>query len=164
MSVRLVVMGVSGCGKSTVGQMIADSLQLPFLDGDDFHPASNIEKMASGTALNDDDRQPWLEELASQLKNSKDGCVIACSALKRHYRDTLRSAGDVGFIYLHGDKPTLATRLNSRSATTEHFMSNSLLDSQLDTLEDPSSEAGVITLDIQQSPDALLKDALAQLS
>ena len=163
MSVRLVVMGVSGCGKSTVGQMIADSLQLPFLDGDDFHPASNIEKMASGTALNDDDRQPWLEELASQLQNSKDGCVIACSALKLRYREILRHAGDVGFIYLHGDKPTLAARLNSRSATTDHFMSDSLLDSQLNTLEDPSSEAGVITLDIQQSPDALLKDALAQL-
>ena len=77
MSVRLVVMGVSGCGKSTVGQMIADSLHLSFLDGDDFHPASNIEKMASGTALNDDDRQPWLEELAHQLQSHKDGCVIA---------------------------------------------------------------------------------------
>ena len=157
-------MGVSGCGKSTAGQMIANSLQLPFLDGDDFHPSSNIEKMASGTALNDDDRQPWLEELARQLKNSKDGCVIACSALKLRYRDTLRHAGDVCFIYLHGDKATLAARLNNRSATSAHFMSSSLLDSQLDTLEDPSSEAGVITLDIQQSPDALLKDVLAQLS
>ena len=120
--------------------------------------------MASGTALNDDDRQPWLEELAHQLKIHKGGCVIACSALKLRYRDSLRAAGGVRFIYLHGDKATLSVRLNNRSATSDHFMSSSLLDSQLDTLEDPSSEAGVITLDIQKSPDALLKDALAQLS
>jgi gluconokinase len=164
MPVRLVIMGVSGCGKSTVGQMIADSHHLPFLDGDDFHPASNIQKMASGTPLNDDDRQPWLEELARQLKNHEDGCVIACSALKLRYRDTLRLADGVRFIHLSGDKATLSARLNNRSSTTDHFMSDALLDSQLDTLEDPSAEAGVITLDIQQSPDALLKDALAQLS
>lgn len=164
MSIRLVIMGVSGCGKSTVGQMIADKLHLPFLDGDHFHPASNIKKMESGTALNDDDRQPWLEELASQLQSHKDGCVIACSALKRRYRDTLRMAGDVRFIHLHGDKTTLGARLNNRSATTDHFMSNTLLDSQLDTLEDPSSEAGVITLDIQQSTATLLKAVLVQLS
>lgn len=164
MSIRLVIMGVSGCGKSTVGQMVADKLHLPFLDGDDFHPVSNIKKMASGTALNDDDRQPWLEELLSQLQIHNDGCVVACSALKRRYRDTLRLADGVRFIYLHGDKTTLSARLNNRSASTDHFMSNTLLDSQLDALEIPSSEAGVITLDIQLPPASLLKAVLAQLS
>lgn len=164
MPVRLVIMGVSGCGKSTVGQMIADKLHLPFLDGDDFHPTSNIQKMASGTPLNDDDRQPWLEELARQLESHDGGCVIACSALKLRYRETLRLAGGVRFVHLAGDKTTLSARLNDRSLTTDHFMSDALLDSQLESLEDPSSEAGVITLNIKQSPDALLKDALAQIS
>jgi len=151
----IFVMGVSGCGKSTVGKMLAESLGNPFFDGDDYHPEANIIKMASGTPLNDDDRMSWLETL-SQLGRSIGPCVIACSALKAIYRDTLRQTGDVLFVHLHGSKEVLTARLAERATTTNHFMPTKLLNSQLDTLEDPSREGDVIVADITISPDEIV--------
>ena len=161
MSKSYIVMGVSGCGKSTIGELIAESMEIPFYDGDDFHPEANVAKMASGTPLNDDDRKPWLETLASLLKE-KGPCVIACSALKAKYRDILR-AGSPTFVYLHGTKETLLSRLTERSANTDHFMPASLLDSQLDTLESPQLEEDCITLDITLTPTEMLTHLTSQV-
>ena len=156
MSKHIIVMGVSGCGKSTVGELLAKELSAVFYDGDDYHPQSNIDKMAGGTPLTDEDRQPWLEKLASVIKEGSSPSVTACSALKKRYRDTLRTAGDVVIVYLHGSHQLLLERLTERSETTDHFMSSSLLDSQLNTLEDPSNEDGVVTVSIENSPQEII--------
>ncbi len=157
-------MGVSGCGKSTIGQTLANSLGVAFYDGDDYHPQANVDKMASGTALNDDDRKPWLEKLACVMKDTAAGSVTACSALKKTYRDTLSTAGNVTFIYLHGSKETLLERLIERSNSTDHFMPSSLLDSQLNTLEDPSEESNIITISIKDSPEQIITNIISKLS
>lgn len=156
-------MGVSGCGKSTVGEALADSLNAIFYDGDDFHPQANIDKMASGEPLNDDDRQPWLEKLAMTIQATNGNSVTACSALKKQYRDILRSAGNTTFVYLHGEKETLLERIQGRSNNTEHFMPASLLDSQLNTLESPSAEANTITVSITSPIPTIVNDVLSQL-
>ena len=134
----LVVMGVSGCGKSTVGEALAQSLRWPFLDADAFHPPANVEKMAAGRPLTDDDRWPWLDRVAGELMRilaQGEHAVLACSALKQAYRDRLARAGDVRFIHLRGDHDTVAARL----ATRRHrYMPASLLASQFATLEPPS--------------------------
>lgn len=145
----LVVMGVSGCGKSTVGQQVADALQLPFLEGDDFHPPENVARMAAGVALTDADRQGWLQTLAGHIAaagQSGQGLVLSCSALKRSYRDVLRQ-GDAAtrFIYLHGDPQLLASRMAAR---TKHYMPSSLLDSQLATLEPPAPDENALAFDV----------------
>ncbi|MEN9361019.1 MAG: hypothetical protein RL095_2554 [Verrucomicrobiota bacterium] len=131
-----IIMGVCGCGKSTVGEALAKALGLPFHDADPFHPAANVAKMKAGIPLNDEDRQPWLENLAAHIRqwNTQGGAVLACSALKEKYRDILRSGGAVRFILVHGPKELLAARLAGRSG---HFMNPALLDSQLATLEIP---------------------------
>lgn len=156
-------MGVSGCGKSTIGRLFAESINADFHDGDDFHPQSNIDKMSNGIALNDEDRQPWLESLAQLMQTSQSSCVIACSALKAKYRDTLRTGGSITFIYLSGKKAELLERLNHRAATTDHFMSTSLIDSQLNTLEDPSTEKDVLTLSISELPETIVKNINQQI-
>jgi len=153
-------MGVSGCGKSTVGELLSQELNIPFFDGDDFHPKANIEKMSKGIPLNDDDRKPWLEKLATLPDENSNGCVIACSALKKHYRELLSSQQTATFIYLHGEKETLLERINARSANSDHFMPSSLLDSQLDTLESPSGEPNCITLNITSSPQELVSQII----
>ena len=132
MTMRIVVMGVSGCGKSTVGRLLAEKLDAKFIDGDDLHPAENKAKMAAGIPLNDDDRWPWLDKVANELSAS-DAIVIACSALKRSYRERIIS-GATGtiFIHLEGTPELLAERMSGRSG---HFMPTSLLESQLKTLE-----------------------------
>ncbi|MFC5050276.1 gluconokinase [Rubritalea spongiae] len=163
MSKKIIVMGVSGCGKSTVGQAIADALQATFYDGDDFHPQANVDKMASGTPLNDDDRRPWLETLAQTIHDTRGNSVTACSALKKQYRDILRNAGDLTFIFLEGDKQTLLERIQERSNNTTHFMPSSLLDSQLATLESPTAETGVITVSIHSPISKIIEDVLQQL-
>jgi len=134
----VVLMGVCGCGKTTVGRMVAEALGWPFLDADDFHPAANVARMRAGTALTDDDRWPWLDRLAAEMAaiNARGAhAVLACSALKQSYRDRLARAGDVRFFYLKGDRATIAPRLTARPG---HYMPASLLDSQLATLEEPA--------------------------
>ncbi len=133
-------MGVSGAGKTLIGRLLANRLGLPFHDGDDFQPETNRRKMAAGIALTDEDRQPWLEELARRIPGweAEGGAVLACSALRVRYRELLRrAAGEPVFVFLDAPVETLRRRLDERSG---HYMPASLLDSQLDTLERPSSE------------------------
>lgn len=141
MSVRIVVMGPSGCGKSTVGSALAESMGARFIDGDDLHPLTNVEKMAAGIPLDDADRMPWLRTVGATL-HDEDRIVIACSALRRRYRDAIREESpDTFFVELVVDRATLEARLTQRA---EHFMPASLLDSQLETLESlQDGEAGV---------------------
>ncbi|MCW5661497.1 MAG: gluconokinase [Burkholderiaceae bacterium] len=155
-------MGVSGSGKSTVGALLARALQVPFLEGDSFHPPANVARMAAGIALTDADREGWLHTLAGQLRqHAGRGVVLSCSALRRHYRDTLRSgAPDMALIHLSGSPEVLARRMAGRSG---HYMPPSLLTSQLATLEPPQPDEDALTLDITRSPEALVSDALAWL-
>ncbi len=144
----LVLMGVCGCGKSTVGAALAENLSWPLLDADDFHPGANVAKMAAGEALDDDDRGPWLDGIAERLRAvlARGGsAVLACSALKQAYRDRLASVGDVRFVHLVGDYDTIAARLASRQ---HRYMPASLLASQFATLEVPSD---ALEVDLRQS-------------
>lgn len=147
----VILMGVSGSGKTTVGKLLAQRLGAHFLDADDFHPEDNVRKMRSGLALDDADRKPWLEQLKTELRNHEargKSVVLACSALKRSYRDQLRQGlGDVRVVYLHGTKALLAARLAAREG---HYMPPTLLDSQLDTLEEPRN---AITIDVSGTPE-----------
>jgi gluconokinase len=160
----VVVMGVSGCGKSTVGRALAERLGLGFVEGDAWHPPRNVALMAAGTPLTDDDRRDWLQALAEQLTRaaaSGQGLVLACSALKRRYRDQLRSgAPGLRFVHLHGNPELLASRMTTRPG---HYMPPSLLPSQLDALEPPTQDEHPITLDIAQPPEVLVAAALTQL-
>ncbi len=156
-------MGVSGCGKSTVGAALARRLGVPFLDGDDFHPEANVRKMAGGTPLTDADRRPWLERLGGLLEEHPGGCVLACSALKRAYRDQLRGAGPVGFVHLDGDPVLLRGRLARRARDGGHFMPPELLDSQLAELESPAGKEGVIRCDFGHTSDSIVSAILASL-
>lgn len=154
----VVVMGVSGCGKTTVGKLLADKLDLPFYDADKFHPTSNVEKMKSGKPLNDDDRKPWLEELANQIMewNSEKGAVLACSALKESYRQLLVSkSNEVQFVYLIGDRDIILRRMNARK---DHYMPPELLNSQFDALEEPGN---AITFSIDKTPEALVREIIS---
>jgi gluconokinase len=162
MSHLLVIMGVTGAGKSTVGRLIADRLGLVFRDADDFHPPANIAKMSSGQALTDDDRWPWLDAIGAHLvAHRAAGAVVTCSALKRAYRDRLRTAApDLRFIHLHGAQPLIAERQAARQG---HFMPASLVASQFATLEAPDAEEDVIALDVAAAPGTLVAAALAAL-
>ncbi len=157
-----IVMGVSGCGKSTVGKLLAEKLSIPFYDADDYHFPENVKKMENGIPLTDVDRKPWLTLLADNIKlwESSGGAVLACSALKQIYRDLLASTTTdvVKFIYLKGDKSVLFSRLTERES---HFMPDTLLDSQLQTLEPP---ADAITVSIEQSLDDMLSQILKEVS
>jgi gluconokinase len=146
---RIVVMGVSGCGKSSIGQALAQAIAAEFLDGDDLHTASNIEKMRRGEALNDDDRAPWLAKIGEALASGDR--VVACSALKRKYRHQIRATAkaEVIFLYLRGQRETLLQRVAARPG---HFMPTSLLDSQLATLEEPLPEEKHLVADIELAP------------
>src|SRR5258708_25167633 len=135
-----VIMGVSGAGKSLIGSMLARALGVEFVEGDDLHPPDNVQRMAAGIPLTDDDRHGWLIAIATRLRDAKCagiGLIVSCSALKRSYRDLLRSVGDEGlrFVYLAGSRALIAERLAQRRG---HFMPPALLDSQLAVLEDPS--------------------------
>ena len=146
----VVIMGVSGSGKSTVGALLAERLGVPFADADELHPPENVAKMSAGQPLDDRDRWPWLAAVGDVLAvASGTGLVIACSALKRSYRDAIRDrAPETVFAYLHGDRELLGERLGMRVG---HFMPGSLLDSQLATLEVPGDDEGV-TVSIDQDP------------
>ncbi|MCR6030388.1 gluconokinase [Nocardioides sp. zg-579] len=151
----LVVMGVSGSGKSTVGAALARRLGVPFADADDLHPAANIAKMSRGEPLDDGDRRPWLEEVGRWLARHLDGGVMSCSALKRAYRDQLRHhAPATTFVLLDGDPDVIARRQSVRAG---HFMPASLLTSQLATLEPLEPDEGGIVLDVDQGVDAIVQ-------
>ncbi|WP_191283314.1 gluconokinase [Pseudolysinimonas yzui] len=148
----LVVMGVSGTGKSTIGRGLAETLGLPFVEGDDLHPPANVAKMAAGIPLTDADRAPWLDRIAAELDRP---VVITCSALKRSYRDRLRAAApDLVLVYLHGSPELLAARMAQRDG---HFMPPSLLESQLATLEEPSADEDAIPVDVALQPDEIVE-------
>jgi len=155
-------MGVCGSGKSTVGAALARHLNATFLEGDEFHPPANVARMAAGVPLNDDDRQGWLQTLGARLgaaQREGGAVVLSCSALKRGYRDTLRSqARNLALVYLAGTPELLAQRMAGRSG---HYMPPSLLASQLATLEPPQADEHALTLDIAQAPHTLVQDALA---
>lgn len=156
---HVVVMGVSGCGKTAVGRLLAEHLSLPFIEGDDLHPPRNVALMASGTPLTDDDRAGWLEAVAAALAGRPGGAVASCSALRRRYRDVLRQAVPrVRFVHLHGARPLLEARLSQRRG---HYMPASLLDSQLQTLEPPQVDERALAVDIAE-PAGVLAQRIAR--
>lgn len=154
-----IVMGVSGAGKTLIGQRLARRLDIPFYDGDDFHPESNIQKMESGQPLNDDDRRPWLEILARKMNEWEEsrGAVLACSALKQQYRRILVSQESARFIYLKGSLSLIADRLAQREG---HFMPEELLASQFEALEEPGN---AVTVSVDQSPEQIVADILNRI-
>jgi len=156
----IVVMGVSGSGKSTVGAALAQRLRVPFADADDFHPPANIEKMTAGTPLNDDDRYPWLESIGEWLAaRCRDGGVMSCSALKRRYRDQLRRhCADVTFLHLAGSPEVIGRRQASRPG---HFMPASLLTSQFETLEPLAADERGVSIDVDQDIDSIVETYVA---
>ena len=156
--VHVVVMGVSGCGKSTVGEALARRLGVPFEDGDDLPPPANVEKMRAGTPLDDDDRWPWLAAVGDWLAaTGEGGGVVACSALRRPYRDLLREhAPSAVFVHLHGDRELIARR---QAARGQHFMPPGLLDSQFATLEPLADDEPGVVLDVALGVDELVGSA-----
>ena len=161
MTIHVVVMGVAGCGKSAVGRRVAAALALPMVEGDDFHPPANVERMRQGVALTDADRAGWLAQLGDVLQQHPAGVVLSCSALKRAYRDTLCSALlGLRFVYLHITPAESQRRVADRPG---HFYPPSLVTSQFDALQDPAGEAGVLTLDGAQALDEVAARAVGWL-
>ena len=158
-----VVMGVSGSGKSLVGAAFARALGADFVEGDQYHSAENVQRMKAGIPLTDKDREQWLRSLAARLREAKDtGIVMACSALKRSYRDMLRAvAKDVRFVFLRGERTLIAQRLAGR---TGHYMPASLLESQLATLEEPSPDEDAWVIDITDTPETLVAGLVTRAS
>ncbi len=145
-------MGVSGSGKSTVGRALADALGVPFVDGDDLHPPANIAKMSSGEPLSDADRAPWLDAVGAWLAERPRG-VVACSALKRAYRDVIREAAPgATFVHLVADRDVVASRMTERSRTSGHFMPPTLLASQYDDLEPLGPDEAGVAIDVGTMP------------
>ncbi len=161
----IIVMGVSGSGKSSIGEGVASRLGIHFIEGDALHPAANVEKMSKGIPLTDEDRWPWLETIGQEITASLakgEGIAVSCSALKRTYRERLRASagGHLYFIYLHGSKELLTKRMGERKG---HFMPASLLESQLETLEVPTGEPGVVTVDIDDTIEAIVDASVRNL-
>jgi carbohydrate kinase (thermoresistant glucokinase family) len=158
---RVVVMGVSGCGKSTVGEVLASRLGVPFLDADTLHPPANVAAMAAGVPLTDEDRGPWLAAVAERLAAAPAGLVVACSALRRAYRDVLRAgAPTAAHVHLHGTRAVLEERVADRPG---HFMPAPLLASQLATLEPLDADERGVVLDVVDPPAELAATAAAWL-
>jgi gluconokinase len=154
----IVVMGVSGAGKTTLGRRLAERLGMPFIEGDDFHPAANVAKMASGLPLDDADRWPWLDRLNEEIKKHRHA-VLACSALKEAYRERLlRGVGEALIVHLRGEKALISERLKARK---HRYMPASLLDSQFATLEPPRQ---AIVVDVGGDPAQCLERILAAIS
>lgn len=158
-----VVMGITGSGKSTVGAALAHRLGVDFVEGDDYHPPENVRRMASGIPLTDDDRAGWLRALATRIREAKDagtGLVLTCSALKRSYRDVLRTAApELQFVFLDGPRALIVQRLAERRG---HFMPASLIDSQLATLEEPASDEHAWVCDIGESAQEIVDDIVGR--
>jgi gluconokinase len=161
----VVLMGVSGSGKSAIGELLAQRLGWAYLDADDYHPASNVEKMRTGTPLTDEDRWPWLQAIADEidrLSASGKRAVIACSALKRAYRDKLvHGRDDVRIVFLDGTQDLIANRLAARKG---HFMPSDLLASQFRTLERPTANEQPITVSIDAPVERIVDDIITQLN
>lgn len=158
----LIVMGVSGSGKTTIGTGLALALGWSYIEGDQFHPKANVEKMARGISLNDEDRSAWLDELRSEIEKCLEEqrpAVLACSALKNSYRERLRVDERVQFVFLNIPYETARERMSKREG---HFMPVSLLDSQFETLQQPDS-SNSINVDAQQSPDQIVKEVIARI-
>jgi len=157
----IFIMGVSGSGKTTIGQLLAKEKELPFFDADDFHPLANVEKMKAGNPLNDEDRAPWLDRLNELAKAelNKKGAVITCSALKASYRERLENdlSNSPKWIFLNGQFETILERINQRAG---HYMPASLLQSQFDALELPKD---AFSVDIEQQPEEIIYQILAEL-
>ena len=162
----VIVFGVSGAGKTTVGELLARKLSWHFLEADDFHPAANVEKMRSPESfrgLTDEDRWPWLECLREQIERSlaaRDNAVLACSALKRKYRDRLRVNSDVKLVFLRGDYARIGEQLRHRHG---HFMNPDLLRSQFADLEEPEPDEGAITIELGRTPQELVEEIKTKL-
>jgi len=160
----IIVMGVSGSGKSTIGALLAERLGWPFADADGFHPPENVAKMAAGIPLTDADRWPWLDAIAAHIDAARKAgqpVVVACSALRRAYRDRLRAGhGDLLFLHLSGAPEVIAARQAARQG---HFMPPSLMASQFATLEDTVAEPDAVTVSVKASPDEVVEAALAHL-
>jgi len=161
----LIVMGVSGSGKSTVGAGLGQALGMQFIDGDDLHPRANKEKMAAGHALNDEDRAPWLEIIADRIGAELaegNSIIVACSSLKRSYRTLLTAyAPSTVFVHLSGDREVIAERQSRRN---HEYMPNSLLDSQFDTLEPLQADERGVLADLTQSPDEIVRSIKKDLT
>src|SRR5579875_1237884 len=159
----LIAMGVSGAGKTRIGELLAERLHCPFTDGDAFHSAANKEKMHHGIPLTDEDRWPWLKTIRAAIEEKQragETAVFTCSSLKRSYRDILRDGdNDVCFVYLHGTFETLHERLQTR---TGHFFDPSLLESQLNTLEEPGEDEAIIE-SIDKTPEQIVDDVIEKL-
>jgi gluconokinase len=163
-AVMIIIFGVSGAGKTTVGELLARELDWRFIEGDDFHPSGNIEKMRSGHPLTDKDRWPWLERLRQQIEqllSTGENAVLACSALKRTYRDHLRVSNEIKFVFLRGDYALVEKQLRSRHG---HFMNANLLQSQFDDLEEPQSEENVVTSELGRTPEEIVERIEAKLN
>lgn len=164
MTIKCVIMGVSGSGKTTIGKAIADHFHASFIDGDDLHPRSNIIKMRDGHPLDDEDRKPWLERINDvffSFENRHQSGVVVCSALKKKYRDMLR-AGNEGLLFVHlfGSRELIKERMSKRQG---HFFKEEMLNSQFAALEFPDSEEDVINIDISGTPGEIISQAVAQL-
>ena len=150
---RVVVMGVAGSGKSTVAAELATRRGASFIEGDEFHSASNLERMAAGVPLTDDDRQPWLAALGQAMR-SEERVVVACSALKRAYRNALRGVGGVCFVHLVVDRDEILVRVGKRS---NHFMGTTMIESQFEALEPPADdETDVVSVDARGEPSSIV--------
>ena len=160
----VIIFGVSGAGKTTVGRSLARELGWGFIEADDFHPAANIEKMRSGHPLTDKDRWPWLEGLRQQIERSLsagENTVLACSALKRVYRDHLRVSDEVKFVFLRGDYAVVEKQLHNRK---RHFMNAALLQSQFDDLEEPQPDEKVLTIEMGRTPEDIVEKIEGKLN
>jgi gluconokinase len=157
----LVVMGVAGSGKTTIGAMLAGRLGWTYVDADDFHPPSNVEKMHAGIPLTDDDRWPWLQAIADWMRRQTDPAVVTCSALKRKYRDVLREARpDLKLIYLDGSRELIEKRMVARHG---HFFPKELLDSQFRDLEPPGPDEDALIVPIDGSPEQVVQEIINRL-
>ncbi|MER7818638.1 gluconokinase [Streptomyces sp. NPDC096153] len=158
----VVVMGVAGTGKTTIGPLVAAALGVPYAEGDDFHPADNIAKMSAGIPLDDADREPWLDAIGRWAHGRAGlGGVVSCSALKRIYRDRLRAAApDVEFLHLTGDRALIERRMAERKG---HFMPTALLDSQFATLQPLQDDEAGVAVDVSGSPQEITERAVAAL-
>jgi len=161
--VIVIIFGVSGAGKTTVGKLLSRELGWDFIEADDFHPQTNINKMRSGHPLTDEDRWPWLERLRQQIERSLDAgenAVLACSALKRAYRDRLRVSDEVKFVFLRGDYVLVERQLRNRHG---HFMNRRLLRSQFADLEEPGPDEDALTIKLGRTPEELVTEIKTKL-